>query len=385
MSKKGGKSTPNKADKSDKRTTPTNELIHGILDNDWAVFQEIEQRDVIIADTVAEIIDDSLNKIIQIHTNRLAVKKAVQDATGILSDALRLYFVSCDQETLGFEAELENHDLPPKSSKTDSWARGRVEVVKATRKEVRSQSRVSAGINVAFPPSTVSSESETKLAINPSGGTPHQTVLNGKIEHKKETTVLRVNDNTKIRQNFKRYTGRVKSANVKNMTTPLDEAEEMKLKSKLDPKHVDNNGVPSTFKSMWKVMHNRPSNRDLLQFDGSGKVQNVQRVPAKALPKIHKTRPKISIEESIIIPSKISQKEKKHKKYKIATLRPLGTPDLANPHTFELAHGVQLLEGEFTSGSLKSMSQTSRELEPIKIIQQSPFDPSHVVTKQTTY
>ena len=181
-------------------------------------YKEIEQRDVIIADTVAEIIDDALNKIIQIHTDRLAVKKAVQDATGILSDALRLYFVSCDQgykltcnyffksysETLGFEAELENHDLPPKSSKTDSWARGRVEVVKAARKEVRSQSRVSAGINVAFPPSTASSESEAKLAINPSGGTPHQTVINEKIEHKKEPKVLRVNDNTKIRQNVSR-------------------------------------------------------------------------------------------------------------------------------------------------------------------------------------
>ena len=35
MSKKGGKSTPNKGEKGDKtRTTPTNELVPGILDNE---------------------------------------------------------------------------------------------------------------------------------------------------------------------------------------------------------------------------------------------------------------------------------------------------------------------------------------------------------------
>ena len=35
MSKKGGKSTPSKGEKGDKtRTTPTNELVPGILDNE---------------------------------------------------------------------------------------------------------------------------------------------------------------------------------------------------------------------------------------------------------------------------------------------------------------------------------------------------------------
>jgi hypothetical protein len=384
MSKKGGKSTLNKSDKSDKRTTPTNELIHGILDNDWTIFQEIEQRDVIIADVVCEIVEESLNKIIELHTDRLSVKKAVQDATGILSDALRLYFVSSDKETLGFEEEA---DSPPKSSKTDSWSRGRVKVVKNTRKEIRSQSRVSAGINVAFPPSTTTAESvhsitenkekiktEASDILKPSG-------VAGQINKE------RIKQNTKIRQNFKRYSGRVKSANVKNMTKALDQAEEMKLKSKV--KNGDGgNGIPSTFKSMWKVMNNRPSNRDLLQFDGSGNVENVFRLPAKALPQIHKTRPKINIEESMVIPSKSDQKEKKTKKYKIATLRPLGTSDLANPHTFELAHGVQLLEGEFSSvKSVSDLEGTGRpnDLEPIKIIHQSPFDPSNIVKQTTTY
>ena len=53
--------------------------------------------------------------------------------------------------------DIESHDLPPESATTDSWSRGRVNVVKRVNDEIqsRSQSRVSAGINVAFPPSTI--------------------------------------------------------------------------------------------------------------------------------------------------------------------------------------------------------------------------------------
>ena len=69
--------------------------------------KEIEQRDVIIADTVADIVEESLNKIIEIHTDRLSVKKSVRDATGILSDALRLYFVSSDKGDFIIEYNFE--------------------------------------------------------------------------------------------------------------------------------------------------------------------------------------------------------------------------------------------------------------------------------------
>ena len=66
---------------------------------------------------------------------------------------------SCFLEKLGSGnlADIESHDLPPASATTDSWSRGRVNVVKRINHEIqsRSQSRVSAGINVAFPPSTI--------------------------------------------------------------------------------------------------------------------------------------------------------------------------------------------------------------------------------------
>ena len=46
---------------------------------------------------LGEIIDESLNVILQRHIDRIAVHKAVKDVTQILSDSLKLYFISHDQ------------------------------------------------------------------------------------------------------------------------------------------------------------------------------------------------------------------------------------------------------------------------------------------------
>ena len=61
------------------------------------MFQEKEQRDDIVTDVLGEIIDESLNVILQRHIDRIAVHKAVKDVTQILSDSLKLYFISHDQ------------------------------------------------------------------------------------------------------------------------------------------------------------------------------------------------------------------------------------------------------------------------------------------------
>ena len=63
----------------------------------WVLFQEKEQRDDIVTDVLGEIIDESLNVILQRHIDRIAVHKAVKDVTQILSDSLKLYFISHDQ------------------------------------------------------------------------------------------------------------------------------------------------------------------------------------------------------------------------------------------------------------------------------------------------
>jgi len=400
MSKKGGKSTPSKGEKGDKtRTTPTNELVPGILDNEWVLFQEKEQRDDIVIDVLGEIIDESLNIILQRHIDRIAVHKAVKDVTQILSDSLKLYFISHDQEKLGSGnlEDIESHDLPPESATTDSWSRGRVQVVKRINHEIqsRSQSRVSAGINVAFPPSTIG-DAESNGMMAPSARPNIQNEhTEEQTEHMSRANTERTDETVKSMQkqteetnitrtkNFKRYTGRVKSANLKNITTPLDKAEETMLKSKMVPDK--GTGVPSSFNAMWKVMHNRPSNRDLVQFDADGNVSSISKISSKALPKLQKTRPNIRIEDIKKIPKKNS-KEKKHQNYKIASLRPISASQLSQPQTFELASGVKLIQGEYDASSVRSVTSTNQKLEPIRIIQNAPFDASHIVNApETTY
>jgi len=408
MSKKGGKSTPSKGEKGDKtRTTPTNELVPGILDNEWVLFQEKEQRDDIVTDVLGEIIDESLNVILQRHIDRIAVHKAVKDVTQILSDSLKLYFISHDQEKLGSGnlMEIESHDLPPVSATTDSWSRGRVNVVKRVNTEIqsRSQSRVSAGINVAFPPSTIGETDSNGIVMmapsarqNISEEHDEEQMSKTNTERTDETlpiikSMQKQTEQTNITRtkNFKRYTGRVKSANLKNITTPLDKAEETMLKSKMVPEK--GTGVPSSFNAMWKVMHNRPSNRDLVQFDADGNVSSISKIPSKALPKLQKTRPNIRIEDI----KKISKKEKSSKSnqhnqnYKIASLRPISASQLSQPQTFELASGVKLIQGEYDASSVRSVTSSSgvkQKLEPIRIIQNAPFDASHIVNApETTY
>lgn len=49
MSKKGGKATPRgQLDKAENRTTPTNEFIPGIPDQEWEILQEIEEVNALI-------------------------------------------------------------------------------------------------------------------------------------------------------------------------------------------------------------------------------------------------------------------------------------------------------------------------------------------------
>ena len=112
---------------------------------------------------------------------------------------------------------MEDHDPVPKSSQTDSWARGRV-AVKIRADQERSMSRVSAGVNVAFPPSTIGTDEDflkpsgaapetAQDFIRPSGGAG--TTLLGKSQSEKNhTTVVKVTkDNAKTIQSVCTFKG----------------------------------------------------------------------------------------------------------------------------------------------------------------------------------
>ena len=59
----------------------------------------MEQRDEIVVNVLQEIIDNSLDVALHRHIDRLAVRKAVSDVTQILSDSLKIYFISHDTGT----------------------------------------------------------------------------------------------------------------------------------------------------------------------------------------------------------------------------------------------------------------------------------------------
>ena len=215
--------------------------------------------------------------------SKLSRNHSSHNVQSFLVGPLNIYFL--EKLGSGNLADIESHDLPPASSTTDSWSRGRVNVVKRINHEIqsRSQSRVSAGINVAFPPSTIG-DTDSNGMMAPSARpnilehqeerTYQEHMSRANTERTDETlptvkSMQKQTEETNITRTknvspyqvlpqpnfhvlpprksqihfpvkpspnftliftpifqFRRYTGRVKSANLKNITTPLDKAEE---------------------------------------------------------------------------------------------------------------------------------------------------------------
>jgi len=420
MSKNKGKQTPNKSDKGDKtRTTPTNELYPGILDNEWNTYVDIEQRDTGIGEIVTDIVNESLHIILERHTDRIAKVTAVNDVVSIFADAIRLNFISHDQESFGDLRRIEDHDLAPPSSTTDSWTRGHIQVRVSDVKQQRA-SRVSTGVKLRFnspEPTEISSKMTSTTSgpvktglLQPSGA---PEMVDDLSEHENDEIVPKTQKNLGAshaeensshlqrsktqpvanKTNFKRYTGRVRSANVKNMMKPLDESEEATLKSRLAPlvKKKTSTGAPTSFNSMWKVMNNRPSNKDLVQFDEEGNVKSIKKLPSAALPNIQKSRPDIKIEGAEGNHSPRYEVRRK-KTRRITALRPSAAARISSngQQSFELAPGVKLIQGEYdvetVEATLRSLSTSPREqLQPMKFIQNVPLDHSAITNVDKIY
>ena len=63
----------------------------------WKSFKDIDQRDSVIGAVVNDIINESLDKILERHIERISIVKAVHDVADILQDTIRLYFINSDQ------------------------------------------------------------------------------------------------------------------------------------------------------------------------------------------------------------------------------------------------------------------------------------------------
>merc|ERR1719190_96118 len=112
---------------------------------------------------------------------------------------------------------------------------------------------------------------------------------------------------------FKRYTGRLKSGNLKSITTPLAKSEEDLLKSQLkdhlslSPSPPVPLGLPKNFSSTIKATQNSKS---LLEYDRNGNVVHVARIPSAELPKLHRSKPDFKIEDKEM--NKKTTKEEKN-------------------------------------------------------------------------
>jgi len=392
MSKKGGKSTPSGKEKEKSRITPSNELIPGIADAEWLVFQETELRDVTVAAVLGEIIDESLNEIVDRHTSARAIDTAVNDVMGILSDAMRLHFITHDAEPL-----ILNDDPAPKPTKTDSWARGRIPVVlNSTTRLKESVSRVSTGVNVRFN-SSKQAETQQQASAAPMVSSGLTDITRGDscpemspriragnvipVQNTRADTAL-TSGLVKHKKQSKRYTGRIQSGPLKNITTPLGHDEEQLLKSKLMTQPNDSmTGAPASFNTIWKVMQNRPSNKDLVQFDADGNVRSITKLSNRALPKLQKSRPDVKISDTQIIKAPTLMKDK-NRHYRVASLRPVSgsTNILRQNKPFELAPGVSLQESKTTTTTVhRTQSDHAAHLRPMKPMANVPLDHQAIV------
>ena len=110
--------------------------------------------------------------------------------------------------------------MPPESATTDSWSRGRVNVVKRVNDEIqsRSQSRVSAGINVAFPPSTIGDvESNGMMAPSARPNIPEHLDERTFMEHMNRANTERTDETLPTVKSMQKQTEETNITRTKNV------------------------------------------------------------------------------------------------------------------------------------------------------------------------
>ena len=111
--------------------------------------------------------------------------------------------------------------MPPESATTDSWSRGRVNVVKRVNDEIqsRSQSRVSAGINVAFPPSTIGDvESNGMMAPSARPNIPEHLDERTFMEHMNRANTERTDETLPTVKSMQKQTEETNITRTKNVS-----------------------------------------------------------------------------------------------------------------------------------------------------------------------
>jgi len=383
MSKKGGKSTPKQLDK-DNRVTPTNEFIPGIPDAEWEFLNELDQRDAFIGDTVNDLVQSSLDIVANNWIENYAVVEAVDQVCAILEDTIDVFFISHDQGNADFDITW-GEDTPPKPSALDSWTNGRVPVVRAPAERPESRMSATSSSMATVDSGKLLSDQTTNesFILGPSAGPVHLVDKQGTTHPTESPT----KGKPKLKP-FKRYTGRVKSAKLTNLTTPLAKSEEQLLKSQISLGTSDEtgDGLPKNFNATLKMMKNSNS---IVEYDQSGNVTRVSRIPSNALPKLQRPRPLIKFEEEKIgHPVKVTENKPKRKKRpsEQKATREKKTGERENTFVsgriidnIDLQKGVTLREGDLIRANPNKKSPRVVDLAPIRLVQPQKINASDIV------
>jgi len=379
MSKKGGKATPRgQLDKAENRTTPTNEFIPGIPDPEWELLQEIEERDSLLCDIVEDLVGNALDQISTKWVDKWAVSEAVDQVCAVLQDSIDVYFLSHDQGTPNFD-QAWAEDEPPTASIIDSWTNWKVPVVRTPQE--RSDSRMTASttssiVTVEAPKSSESENVKKNYFLGPSAGTNLLEKNKTQIESITKSPQKALN---KPKQ-FKRYTGRLNSAKLKNIGTSLQESEQKLLKSQIKEhaahKQTLNQlkGVPKNFAASLKLGQKTKS---LVEFDAMGNVTHVEKLDPEELPPLHRPRPQVKVEKS----------QNKSQKVKIKPLRrTVNQRHAQDVNQHEMLSGRMTGDREIRVASSKELPASPRNsprvvenLAPIRLVQPPKLSPSDIV------
>lgn len=371
MSKKGGKSTPKQLDKTENRVTPTNEFIPGIPDTEWDFLNEVDQRDCFISDLVDEVVSSSLDLITEKWVEKDAVVCAVDQVCTILNSTFDLYFISHDKGNPNLGKEWEE-DKPPNPSIIDSWTNGKVPVVRTPPERPDSRMTASTSSTMMTLESSQNSNLKDKYFVgpDPSAG-PIKEIIQ---ETQKNPNKLKP---------FKRYTGRLKSAKLKNLTTPLDKSEEQLLKSQLKEHVTDKGslgpirGLPKNFSTSIKATQ---KSKSFVEYDEVGNILSVIPISPKDLPKFHRSKPEIKVVDQ----TPQYEKNKKVKKtipsanQNVELSKRLSGRIIDN---IDLQSGVTLREGDVVRSGPSKHPIGSRvvDLAPIRVVQSHKINPTDIV------
>jgi len=308
------KSRAEKGGKSTNAPTPavTHEIIPGKFnDQDWNGMVDRDDGDDFIFDLVEEVCESALGQIYQNYLQKQLVPFTVNQAKDALLQIIEWQFLSRDEGEQSIESDPAwEQEAEPEPAITDCWAQGSVpRRVAVTPRAEDTPEAVEPETDLVLQDVAEEDEpaplAELEAATagecaepSPEELTEEHPAEEEQQEEPEDKQTESKPANTKRRQKFKPYTGKVKSAGLnKRMTESLDDTE---MRMLIDEHYASQNTItmspdpdsfnmPNSCHSIIKLQAGRPpANRDIT-YDDLGNVVKLTKINPSRLP-THRVR-----------------------------------------------------------------------------------------------